>query len=78
MYSGDLIKAHREKKGYTQRELAEKVGTTNPMITRWENNKAFPGNTLALLIAEEMGPAEIVPKTGTFIQSSFSESSSGL
>jgi SOS regulatory protein LexA len=56
--SGDLVKSFREKKELTQRQLADKTGTTNPMISRWESNQNFPGYELALNIAEELGIPE--------------------
>ena len=35
---GVLLKMEREKKGITQEELAEKIGTKKSTVSRWENH----------------------------------------
>ena len=36
---GDLIKQARLEKGYTQEELAEKVGVKKSAVAKWENGR---------------------------------------
>lgn len=42
MYGGEFIKEARKRAGLTQRELAELLGTTQPVIARWEAGRASP------------------------------------
>lgn len=42
MTFGQKIKSKREELGYTQRELAKKVSTTQPYISRLERNHFTP------------------------------------
>ena len=39
---GAFIAMNRKKKGYTQEQLAEKLGVTNKTISRWENGHYMP------------------------------------
>lgn len=39
---GEYIKAKRIERGYTQNDLADKLGTTVFTISRWENGKCYP------------------------------------
>lgn len=42
MSGSGLIKAARKRAGLTQRELAELLGTTQPVVARWEAGRASP------------------------------------
>ena len=48
---GKRIKELREKRGYTQQQLAEKVGTTNVTICRYINGERVPRIDVASKIA---------------------------
>jgi transcriptional regulator with XRE-family HTH domain len=39
----DPLRAAREKRRWTQAEVAEKIGTTSVNVSRWENGTTFPG-----------------------------------
>src|ERR1700730_10213101 len=39
----DLLRAAREMRGWTQAEVAEKIGTTSVNVSRWENGNTSPG-----------------------------------
>ncbi len=40
--TGNLIKAARVKKNYTQTELGDLLGVSNKAVSRWENGDSFP------------------------------------
>ena len=39
---GELIRAARREHSFTQQELADKIGTTQPRVSEWENDKVEP------------------------------------
>lgn len=39
---GQNLKSLREQCGVSQQELAEKIGTTQPRVSEWENDKVEP------------------------------------
>lgn len=42
MNGGELIREARRRAGLTQRELAELLGTAQPVIARWESRRTSP------------------------------------
>ncbi len=42
MNGGDLVREARKRAGLSQRELAELLATTQPVIARWERGTASP------------------------------------
>ena len=40
--TGELIRAARTEKGYTQSELGNILGVSNKAVSRWENGDSFP------------------------------------
>ena len=50
--TGQTIKNLREKKGFTQAELAYKLGVTDKAISKWERNVNFPDITLLPVLAD--------------------------
>jgi transcriptional regulator with XRE-family HTH domain len=44
MTLGEKIKNYRNNSGWTQTELAEKVGVSTNLVSKWENNERNPGN----------------------------------
>lgn len=48
---GQTIKQKREEKGWTQKELAQRLYVSDKAVSRWENNQSYPDITLLLEIA---------------------------
>ena len=53
--TGALIAQTRKERGFTQRELAEKVYVSVQAVSKWELGKNFPDLTLMEPLAEELG-----------------------
>lgn len=51
---GAFIAMNRKKKGYTQEQLAEKLGVTNKTISRWENGHYMPDLSLLKPLSKEL------------------------
>ena len=55
MKIGDKIKQMRKKAGFTQEQLASRLGVSAQSISKWENEVSMPDITLLPLIAEIFG-----------------------
>lgn len=49
---GERIKENRDKAGYTQEELANRIGVSRQTLSKWENGKTYPDIGNVLLLAE--------------------------
>lgn len=52
---GEFLAALRKANGYTQQEVADKLGISNRTLSAWENNKAYPDILTLPAIAEIYG-----------------------
>lgn len=52
---GKFIAAERKQKGYTQRQLADRLGISDKTISKWETGKGFPEMSLMLPLCECLG-----------------------
>ena len=50
-----LVRGMRERAGLTQRELAERLGTTQPAVSRWERGREEPRWSSLTAIARACG-----------------------
>ena len=55
MYGGDLVKEARRRAGLTQRELAERAGTTQSSIARVETGQTSPSFSLVVRLIRVCG-----------------------
>ena len=53
--TGGAIRALREKKGCTQRELAGEIGVTDKAVSRWETGKGLPDTAVLKELSEALG-----------------------
>jgi transcriptional regulator with XRE-family HTH domain len=61
MTDSDFIRSARETLGYTQKQLAEKVGASTRSVIRWENNGSVPHRIRMLIhmMVEEQVRADL-------------------
>ncbi|MBQ7290298.1 MAG: helix-turn-helix transcriptional regulator [Clostridia bacterium] len=52
---GEIISSLRKEKGYTQKELAEKLNVTDKAVSKWERDVACPDIALLPRLAEVLG-----------------------
>ena len=50
-----LIKFKRKEKGFTQEELARRIGVTEKAISRWETGRGTPDISLLIPLSNELG-----------------------
>ena len=55
MLFADTLKKLRTEKGFSQRELAEKMYVTRTAITKWENGNRLPDAAMILRLAKCLG-----------------------
>ena len=51
---GKFIAEERKRKGYTQKQLSEKLGISDKTISKWECGNGFPEVSLLLPLCEEL------------------------
>ena len=51
MNIGNVIKKYRKELGYTQEEMANRLGVTTPSVNKWENGNSNPDIELLAPIA---------------------------
>ena len=65
--TGQTIKNLREKKGFTQTELAEKIGVCSKAVSKWETAKGLPDITLIEPIANALSVSVMELMTGNAV-----------
>jgi transcriptional regulator with XRE-family HTH domain len=54
MYINSNIAYYRKLRGYTQEQLAEKLGVSNKTISKWETGKCMPDYSVVKNLCEEL------------------------
>ena len=65
--TGQTIKNLREKKGFTQAELADKLGVSGKAISKWETAKGLPDITLIEPLARTLSVSVMELMTGNAV-----------
>ena len=65
--TGQTIKNLREKKGFTQAELADRLGVSSKAVSKWETAKGLPDITLIEAIANALSVSVMELMTGNAI-----------
>ena len=55
MNIGNVIKRYRQELGFTQEEVAKRLGVTTPAVNKWENGNTQPDISLIAPIARLFG-----------------------
>lgn len=66
--TGNTIKELREKKGYTQKQLAEQLSVSDKTISKWETGKGLPDITIVADLASALGVSLAELFTGKYAQ----------
>ena len=53
--TGGAIRALREQKGYTQKQLAERLLVSDKAVSKWESGRGLPDITLIEPLAQTLG-----------------------
>lgn len=51
---GKFIAQERKRKGYTQRQLSEKLGISDKTVSKWERGNGFPEVSLLIPLCDEL------------------------
>ena len=65
--TGQTIKNLREKKGFTQAELADKLGVSSKAVSKWETAKGLPDITLIESLANALSVSVMELMTGNTV-----------
>lgn len=52
MNLGEQLKKLRESKGFSQEDVAKKIGVTRQAVCKWENDKSYPDIDNLILLSE--------------------------
>ena len=66
--TGSTIKRLREKKGYTQKQLAEKLLVSDKAVSKWESGRGLPDISLPEPLAKTLGVSLAELLSGACVQ----------
>lgn len=66
--TGSAIRALREKKGYTQKQLAERLLVSDKAVSKWESGRGLPDISLIEPLAKTLGVSVAELLSGAYVQ----------
>ncbi|MCE5188977.1 MAG: helix-turn-helix domain-containing protein [Eubacteriales bacterium] len=66
--TGSAIRALREKKGYTQKQLAERLLVSDKAVSKWESGRGLPDISLIEPLAKTLGISVAELLSGEYVQ----------
>ena len=66
--SGNLLRNLRKQKGFTQKQVADKLGVLPKTVSKWETGKGFPDVSVVSELAEILEVSEKILLTGNLTQ----------
>lgn len=51
-FNGDFLRQRRSEMGFSQEELAQKIGSQHPIVSQWETGKRCPRGEKRRLLAK--------------------------
>lgn len=65
--SGNHIRTLRERKGYTQKQLAEELAVSDKTISKWETEKGLPDITILESLAKALNVSLVELMAGEYV-----------
>lgn len=65
--TGNVIRSLRERKGYTQKELASKLLVSDKAVSKWETGKGLPDISMIEGLASALGVSVVELMSGEYI-----------
>ena len=66
--SGQLLRALRKAKGFTQKQVADKLGILPKTVSKWETGHGFPDVSMVSQLAEILGVSEKIILSGSLVK----------
>ena len=66
--SGQLLRDLRKAKGFTQKQVADRLGVLPKTVSKWETGKGFPDVSVVSALAEILGVSEKIILSGSLVK----------
>lgn len=66
--SGQLLRDLRKAKGFTQKQVADRLGVLPKTVSKWETGKGFPDVSVVSELSEILGVSEKIILSGSLVK----------